>query len=121
MGIHACKDKRFVCTECHKTCSATTGTACSRLRTSAETVRLVGTLLAHGCPLHALVVAFGSDERTGAGGGHVAAPKDRRCRSISSSHRATWGRCKPMRSGSKNGCVPPFTHEAAQSFEGLAR
>ena len=35
-----------------------------RLRTSAETVSLVVTLLAHGCPLQAIVVAFGFDERT---------------------------------------------------------
>src|SRR2546427_6921316 len=67
IGIHSCKDKRFLCTECHKTFSATKGTACYRLRTSAETVRLVVTLLAHGCPLHAIVVACGSDERTVAG------------------------------------------------------
>jgi transposase-like protein len=26
LGIHACKDKRFICTECHKTVSATNGT-----------------------------------------------------------------------------------------------
>src|SRR5882724_12960949 len=67
IGIHSCKDKRFLCTECHKTFSATQGTAFYRLRTSAETVSLVVTLLAHGCPLQALVVAFGSDERTIAG------------------------------------------------------
>jgi hypothetical protein len=35
-----------------------------RLRTAAETVTLVVTLLAHGCPLQAIVVAFGFDERT---------------------------------------------------------
>ena len=51
IGIHSCKDKRCICTACRKTFSATQGTACSRLRTSAETVRLVVTLLAHGCPL----------------------------------------------------------------------
>src|SRR5882724_12112318 len=67
IGIHSCKDKRFLCTECHKTFSATQGTAFYRLRTSAETVSLVVTLLAHGCPLQAIVVAFGSDERTVAG------------------------------------------------------
>ena len=66
IGIHSCKDKRFLCTECRKTFSATKGTAFYRLRTSAETVSVVVTLLAHGCPLHAIVVAFGSDERTGA-------------------------------------------------------
>jgi hypothetical protein len=56
-----------MCTACHKTFSATTGTALYRLRTSAETVSLVVTLLAHGCPLQAIVVAFGYDERTVAG------------------------------------------------------
>ena len=64
IGIHSCKDKRFICTECHKTFSATKGTAFYRLRTPAETVALVLTLLAHGCPLQAIVVAFGFDERT---------------------------------------------------------
>jgi transposase-like protein len=62
--IHSCKDQRFLCTECHKTFSATKGTALYRLRTSAETVSLVVTLMAHGCPLQAIVVAFGYDERT---------------------------------------------------------
>src|SRR5262252_4039421 len=62
--IHSRKDQRFLCTVCHKTFSATTGTAFYRLRTSAETVSLVVTLMAHGCPLQAIVVAFGYDERT---------------------------------------------------------
>jgi IS1 family transposase len=53
-----------MCTECHKTFSATKGTALYRLRTPAETVSLVVTLMAHGCPLQAIVVAFGYDERT---------------------------------------------------------
>src|SRR5207248_3286950 len=35
-----------------------------RLRTAAETVALVVTLLAHGCPVQAIVAAFGCDERT---------------------------------------------------------
>jgi hypothetical protein len=68
MGLHSCKATRFLCTACQKTFSATQGTAFSRLRTSAETVSLVVTLLAHGCPLQALVVALGSDERTVASG-----------------------------------------------------
>lgn len=64
IGLHSCKDKRFLCTECRKTFSATQGTAFYRLRTAAETVTLVMTLLAHGCPPQAIVVAFGFDERT---------------------------------------------------------
>jgi len=64
LGIHSRKEQRFLCTVCHKTFSATKGTAFYRLRTSAETVSLVVTLLAHGCPLQAIGVAFGFDERT---------------------------------------------------------
>ena len=64
IGIHSRKDKRFLCTACHKTFSATKGTALYRLRTATETVTLVVTLLAHGCPPQAIVAAFGFDERT---------------------------------------------------------
>jgi transposase-like protein len=64
IGIHSRKDQRFLCTQCRKTFAATKGTAFYRLRTPAETVALVLTLLAHGCPLQAIVVAFGFDERT---------------------------------------------------------
>src|SRR5262245_19177480 len=64
IGIHSRKEQRFLCTVCHKTFSATKGTAFYRLRTSAETVSLVVTLLAHGCPPQAIVAAFGFDERT---------------------------------------------------------
>jgi transposase-like protein/IS1 family transposase len=64
IGVHSRKEKRFICTACQKTFAATKGTAVYRLRTPAETVALVLTLLAHGCPLQAIVVAFGFDERT---------------------------------------------------------
>lgn len=64
IGIHARKEQRFICHECHKTFSATTGTVFYRLRSSAETVVIVVTLLAYGCPLQAIVAACGFDERT---------------------------------------------------------
>src|SRR5215468_7916848 len=64
IGIHAQKEQRFICHACHKTFSACKGTVFYRLRTSAETVVLIVTLLAHGCPLQAIVAAFGFDERT---------------------------------------------------------
>jgi transposase-like protein len=64
IGIHARKEQRFICHECPKTFSARQGTVFSRLRTSAKTVVLVVTLLAHGCPVQAIVAAFGFDERT---------------------------------------------------------
>src|SRR2546429_9437475 len=64
IGIHSQKEQRFICHECRKTFSARKGTVFYRLRTSAETVVLVVTLLAHGCPAQAIVAAFGGDERT---------------------------------------------------------
>jgi transposase-like protein len=64
IGIHSQKEQRFLCHECQKTFSATQGTVFYRLRTAAETVVIVVTLLAHGWPVQALVAAFGFDERT---------------------------------------------------------
>ncbi|ETW96132.1 MAG: hypothetical protein ETSY1_27815 [Candidatus Entotheonella factor] len=64
IGIHSQKEQRFICKACHKTFSATKGTVFYRLRHSAETVVLVVTLLAYGCPVQAIVAAFGLDERT---------------------------------------------------------
>ena len=64
IGIHSQKEQRFICHACHKTFSARKGTIFYRLRTSAETVVLVVTLLAHGCPVQAIVAAFRFDERT---------------------------------------------------------
>jgi transposase-like protein/IS1 family transposase len=64
IGIHSRKEQRLICKQCHKTFTARRGTAFYRVRTPAETVSLVLTLLAHGCPLQAIVVAFGFDERT---------------------------------------------------------
>jgi transposase-like protein/IS1 family transposase len=66
IGIHSRKEQRFICHACDKTFSATKGTVFYRLRTSAETVVIIVTLLAHGCPVQAIVAAFGFDERTGA-------------------------------------------------------
>src|SRR5262249_3599902 len=64
IGIHSQKEQRFICHACHKTFSARKGIVFYRLRTAAETVSLVVTLLAHGCPVQAIVGAFGCDERT---------------------------------------------------------
>src|SRR5262245_54249002 len=68
IGIHAQKDQRCIGHACQKTFSATKGTVFDRLRTSAETVGIVVTLLAPGCPVHAMVAALGGDERTVAHG-----------------------------------------------------
>lgn len=64
IGIHSWKERRYICHECQTTFSAGKGTAFYRLRTSKELVVLVVTLLAHGCPIQAIVIAFGLDERT---------------------------------------------------------
>jgi IS1 family transposase len=64
MSIHSQKEKRFLCTACRKTFTRTKGTALYRVRTAADTISLVVTLMAHGCPLQAIVVAFRIDERT---------------------------------------------------------
>jgi len=64
IGIHSRQTKRFLCRQCGKTFAGTTGTACYGLRTPADTVTLGVTLLAHGCPLQAIVVACGFDART---------------------------------------------------------
>ena len=52
------QDKRFLARSATRTFTATTGTAFYRLRTSAGDSDLVVTLMAHGCPLQAIVVAL---------------------------------------------------------------
>lgn len=58
------KEKRYQCNVCYKSFSATKGTPFYRLRTAMETVTIVLILLSHGCPVQAIVAAFGLDERT---------------------------------------------------------
>jgi hypothetical protein len=60
--------QRYRCTRCGQTFAATTGTPFYRLRTAADVVTLVLTLWCHGCPLQALVAAFGVEERPVAAG-----------------------------------------------------
>jgi len=62
--IHSQKEKRYKCLECKRTFSETKCTAFYRLHKEEETFTLVITLLSHGCPLQAIVAAFGLDERT---------------------------------------------------------
>jgi transposase-like protein len=64
IGVHSQGEQRYVCHQCGRPFAATTGTPFYRLRTPAETVTLVLTLLSHGCPPQAIVAAFGLDERT---------------------------------------------------------
>lgn len=62
--IHSQKEKRCVCTECGQTFSFAKGTIFYRLRTEPEIVIKVIVLLSHGCPVPAIVAAYGVDERT---------------------------------------------------------
>lgn len=62
--IHSQKEGRYRCHTCGGTFGPTTGTAFFRLRTPAVVVTTVLTLLAHGCPVQAIVAAFDLDERT---------------------------------------------------------
>lgn len=64
LTVHSHKEKRCYCNVCQQTFSVSKGTIFYRLKTEPQTVLLVLTLLAYGCPLQAIVVAFGLDERT---------------------------------------------------------
>lgn len=62
--VHSHTEQRFRCTTCGKTFAASKGTPFYRLHKGHSLFVLVITLLAHGCPLQAIVVTFGLDERT---------------------------------------------------------
>ncbi len=62
--VHSHTERRYRCTTCGRTFAATTGTPFFRLKHTPDLVTIVLTLLCHGCPLQAIVAAFGLDERT---------------------------------------------------------
>ena len=62
--VHDSQRDRWRCTTCHKTFSARQGTPFFGLKTDPAIVAQVVTLLSYGCPLQAIVAAFGYDERT---------------------------------------------------------
>jgi transposase-like protein len=62
--VHAPKERRFRRTCCNKTFAASRNTPCDRLHKPLELATVVLTLLTHGCPLQAIVAAYGLDERT---------------------------------------------------------
>jgi len=61
---HSLKDKRCICDVCEQTFATTTGTIFYRLRSDPQLVMWVIVLVAYGCPIQAIVKAFGLDERT---------------------------------------------------------
>ena len=62
--IHSRTKHRYQCKRCGKTFSATKDTTFYRVHKPHALVVTVVTLLAHGCPVQAIVAAFGLDERT---------------------------------------------------------
>jgi len=65
VGIHSRVERRYQCHSCGKTFSETSGTPL-------WIVTLVLALLSHGCPLQAIVFAFGIDVRADELGGLTA-------------------------------------------------
>lgn len=64
IGVHSQQERRYKCHICNKTFSENIGTPLYGLKTPLWVVILVVTLLAYGCPVQAIVMAFGLDERT---------------------------------------------------------
>jgi transposase-like protein len=64
IGVHSAAERRYVCHRCGKTFAETRGTPYYRLKKGEGLVTAVLTLLCHGCPVQAVVAAFGLDERT---------------------------------------------------------
>src|SRR5918998_621030 len=64
IGIHSHTRRRYKCHACGMTFVDTVGTPVYRLKSPLWLVRVVLTPLAFGCPIPAIVAAFGLDERT---------------------------------------------------------
>src|SRR5512135_189733 len=62
--IHDRKRQRYRCKVCKHTFSARRGTMFEGLRKPMDLIVIVVTLLTYGCPIQAIVHAFGLDERT---------------------------------------------------------
>src|SRR5947209_6924225 len=62
--IHDRKRQRYRCKNCKQTFSASRGTMFEGLRKPMELIVIVVSLLSYGCPVQAIVHAFGLDERT---------------------------------------------------------
>jgi transposase-like protein len=84
--VHSHKERRFRCTSCGKTFAATSGTPFFRLHKDQTLFLCVITLLCHGCPLPAIVAAFGLDGRTVADWQHKAGEH---CQSVHQHHLQT--------------------------------
>lgn len=64
IGVHSLRERRYKCHTCGKTFAETCGSPFYGLKRPLRMVLLVLALLAGGCPVPAIVFAFGLDERT---------------------------------------------------------
>jgi len=64
IGIHSLKERRYICHACGRTFAETSGTMLFGLKHPLWLVGVVLALLATGCPIPAVMFAFGLDERT---------------------------------------------------------
>jgi transposase-like protein/IS1 family transposase len=80
--VHDRQRQRYRCCTCGHTFSARRGTMLEGLRKPTEVVVIVVTLLAYGCPIQAIVHAYGLDERT------IASWRDRAGRQCQQVHQA---------------------------------
>jgi transposase-like protein/IS1 family transposase len=64
IAVHDRKRQRYRCKMCKRTFSAKRATMFEGLRKPVEVIVIVVTLLSYGCPIQAIVHAFGLDERT---------------------------------------------------------
>jgi len=64
IGIKSQKQRRYRCKDCKRSFAETSGTPLYGLKKQVSLFFIVITLLCHGCPLQAIVAAFGLDERT---------------------------------------------------------
>ncbi len=62
--IHAQTPPRYCCTVCQRTFSPRAGTPFSRRTTDEAIIAQVVTLVAHGCPIAAIVAAYGFQRQT---------------------------------------------------------
>ena len=82
IAMHDRKRQRYRCKHCKRTFSARRGTLFEGLRSATDVVVIVVTLLAFGCPVQAIVQAYGLDERT------VASWRDRAGKQCQRVHQA---------------------------------
>jgi len=64
IGVHSLKERRYKSHVCDKTFAETVGTPLYDLKYPTWIVVLLLALLSGGCPIPAIVFAFGNDERT---------------------------------------------------------